>query len=115
MKVINQYIIFVYIFLISAIIVLFFDLLYHLIRLMKTTVKDTADKINVVADDVQRMNDTTDRIAKTGESWTFFLSVYAVYLIVRETIKYYRSERSLSRSFAKAAIRHSGQLGKIRI
>ena len=115
MKVINQYIIFVYVFLISAIIVLFFDLLIHLIKMLKTTGTVTAEKLNVLNDNLTRMNETTEKISKTANSWAFFLSIYAIYLIIKETIKYYRSERSISRSFAKAAIRHAGQLGKLRI
>lgn len=115
MKVINKYIIFVYVVLISAIIVLIGDLLIHLIKMMKTTVNETTTKINSVSDNLKKMSDTSEKIKSTANSWTFFLSIYAIYVIFRETLKYWRSERSLTKSFTKACLRHVGQINKIRI
>ena len=115
MKAINQYIVFVYVVLISAIIVLLGDLLIHLIKMMKTTVNDTATKIDKISGGLDKMSKTCDRIKSSADSWTFFLAVYAVYAVLKETLKYWGSEKSLSKSFAKACIRHAGSINKIRI
>jgi hypothetical protein len=115
MKVINQYIVFVYVVLISAIVVLIGDLLIHLIKMMKTTVNDTVAKINNVSDGIKKMSDTAGSIKDSGDGWSFFLSASAIYIILKETLKYAVSEKSLSKSFAKACIRHSGSIKKIKI
>ena len=91
------------------------------IRLLLTLAK-MSKSIKVIADDGNRMNQNIDRvnsslecIKKSEDSWMFFASIYAIFVVIRETFKYRKSEKSLSRSFAKSVTRHAGQISRIKL
>ena len=109
MKTINSFMPYIYGLLI---IVLIGTLIAFLIRLSKTMKKiaQTADVAKGIGNNLQKTTDSLDQIKASSDSWSFFAALLGVVFIVKETFKYYRSEKSLPKSFTKAVIRHSGQI-----
>ena len=112
LQTINRYIVFLYVFLISAIIALLADLIIHLIKTMKYA-NQTGDGINKISEDIDQTSKKLETISASKDSWSFFLAVYGIYLILKETLKYRKSERSVSRSFAKACVKQFTRVRKI--
>ncbi len=54
-------------------------------------------------------------IGKTKDSWAFFASIYFIFVIIKEIIRYRKRDYSLGRSISKAAIKHSRQLTRIKL
>ncbi|MBR5341673.1 MAG: hypothetical protein IK151_07095 [Erysipelotrichaceae bacterium] len=109
MKIINRYIIFVYVILIAAVVVMFVDFLIHLGNTIKN-INALNDGLNTMNNDLNSANEKIAHIKDTGKSWSFFGALFAVYMIIKETLKYRKSEKSISKSLAKACLRHSTQL-----
>ena len=109
MKVINRYIIFVYVVLIAAIVVMFVDFLIHLAKTMKN-INALNDGLDTMNNGLNSANEKIAHIKDTGKSWSFFGAVLAIFMIIKETLKYRKSEKSVSKSLAKACLRHSSQL-----
>ena len=113
MKAINSLMPYIYGILIIALIVTFIMLIMRLGKTMKKValLMEDGDKLNT---QFEKINAKTEAIKQSADSWGFFLSLAAVAVIIKETFKYYKSERSLPKSFSKAVIRHAGQLGKLK-
>ena len=114
MKIINSYMKYIYIVLIVALLAAIAALIMRLLETMK--------KINLIVEDAgsisaqaEKANEKLAFIKSTGDSYKFFLSAIAVYIILNETFKYSKSEGSLTKSFTKAIMRNSSKIGKIRI
>ena len=109
MKIINAYMKYVYIALIAA---LFITLIAFFIRLSKTMKKitETAEGASSVSSLLNQTNEKLSLISQSKDSYKFFLSLFAIILIIKETFKYYKSEKSLPKSFTKAVLRHNTQI-----
>ncbi len=73
-----------------------------------------SEDTKILGRDLEHMNDTLEKIRATKDSWLFFASLYAVIAIIRETFRYRRSDRTISRSFARSVARHAKELSSIR-
>lgn len=113
MKTVNQFMPYVYGLLI---IVLIGTLIAFFVRLSKTMKKvaETLQGTQGMSEKLEKMNESVVKIQASKESWTFFAAIFAISVIIKETFKYYRSERSLSKSFAKALKRHASVVTKLR-
>ena len=114
MEIVNSYIKYLNILLIVIVVVLVIRLLLTLSKMSKG-VKLVADDGNRIGENINHMNSSLDRIRKSEDSWMFFASIYAIFVVLRETLKYRKSEKSLSRSFAKSVTRHAGQISRIKL
>ena len=114
MEIVNSYIKYLYILLIVIVVVLVIRLLLALAKMSKS-IKVIADDGNHVNENVNHMNTSLESIRKSEDSWIFFTSIYAIFVVLRETLKYRKSEKSLSRSFAKSVTRHAGQISRIKL
>ena len=106
---VNRIILYLYIPLIIGIVAAAIVLLLRIFRMIGG-LADTIDHAMPIADHLDRMNTTIEKISQSAESYKFFLSLAAVFIIINETIKYWKSEKSISKSFAKALLRHTGQI-----
>ena len=91
--------------------------LAFLLRLKKTVkgmepLSGSMDAMNAQLSAVSRK---TGKIRASADSFKFFASLYIIFVVVKETLKSWRNERSLPGSFAGAYMRHSKQIRKIRI
>lgn len=113
MKIINAYMKYVYIALITALLI---TLIAFFVRLSKTMKKiaETGEGVSTLSSDLDQTNEKLSAISDSKDSYKFFLSLFAIILIVKETFKYYKSERSLPKSFTKAVLRHNAQISGFR-
>ena len=114
MEILNSYIKYLNILLIVVVVVLVIRLLLALSKMSKS-IKVIADDGNHMNQNIDHMNSTLECIKKSEDSWMFFTSIYAIFVVLRETLKYRKSEKSLSRSFAKSVTRHAGQISRIKL
>ena len=114
MKIINPYMKYVYIVLILGLVA---ALIAFLKSLMKTirNISDTAQGASSVSVHIGQTNEKLSAIKESGDSYKFFLSLLAIFVIIKETFKYAKSEKSLSKSFRKAFMRHTASFTKIRL
>ena len=114
MNIINPYMKYVYIILILALIA---ALIAFLKSLMKTVrnISDTAQGASSISVHIDQTNEKLSAIRESKDSYKFFLSLLAVFVIIKDTFKYAKSEKSLSKSFRKAFMRHTASLTKIHI
>ncbi len=92
-------------------------LIAFLLRLKKT-VKATeplTDSLSVMNGELNAVKTKTARIKASAPSYKFFASLYIILVIIKETLKSWKNDKSLPGSFTKAYIRHSKQISKIRI
>jgi len=113
MDIINSYMKYVYILLIAVLLVTVIVFIINLVKMMKE-IALTADKTTGITSTVESSKSKIDYIKNTENSWSFFISLFVVMTIIKETFKYKRRNDSLSRSFARSCIRHSSQITKIR-
>ena len=106
---INRIVLYLYIPLLVGIVAALIVLLLRVFRMIGSLVQ-TIERTKPVSDHLERMNATIDRISASAGSYKFFLSLAAVFIIIKETVKYWRSEKSISKSFAKAVLRHNSQI-----
>ena len=110
---INHLMKYVYLILVPATV---YWLAAFLIRLSKTMkiVSETSENGKKAGTQLAAAGEKASLISKSAGSWKFFLSAFAILIVLKETFKYYRSEKSLSRSFAKAMMRHRSQVAGFR-
>ena len=113
METVNRYILYLYIPLGIAILGCIIALLLRVAKTLKEA-NHTAELARPISEHLNHINETTKKIAATKESWSFFIALFAIFAILKETGKYYKSERSLSRSFSKAVLRHTSQIKGLR-
>ncbi len=113
METINRYILYLYIPLGIAVLVCLIVLLLRVLRTLKEA-GHTADLAKPISEHLEHINQAKEKIAATKDSWSFFIALLAAFAILKETGKYYKSERSLSKSLGKAVIRHSSQIKGLR-
>ncbi len=113
MKTINRFMPYIYGVLIIGILI---ALIALFIRLSKTLKKAAMMKevAEVLDREMKEIDMKKEQIARTKDSWTFFVALFGAWFIIKETFKYYKSERSLPKSFTKALMRHSSQISKLR-
>ncbi len=113
METINRYILYLYIPLIIAIIGCIIALLMRVMKTLKE-VGHTAELASPIGEHLDHISKATEKIAASKDSWNFFIALFAIFAILKETGKYYKSEHSLSRSFSKAVLRHTSQIKGLR-
>ncbi len=113
METANRIILYLYIPLVIGVIAAAIILLVRVLRMAGSLAK-TVDCAKPITDHLEKMNATIGKISESGASYRFFLSLAAVLIIIKETVKYWKSEKSISRSFAKAVLRHTGQLKSLK-
>ncbi len=109
MKTLNTLINYLCLILIAVLIGTIIALLKRLSK-TKIVVSQTVDNAKGIGTGIEAASDKISVIRDSSDSWKFFLSVIAVFAILKETIKYLGSEKSLTKSFAKACFRHSSQI-----
>ena len=113
MGMINQYIKYLYYLLLIIIIVLI-----NIIMLKIFTISDDLEAMNSnitnISKNINADKDKTTSIKNTVNSWKFFISIYAIMVVIRETFKYRKRYKSLSRSLSASLVRHSRQLRSLR-
>ena len=92
-------------------------LIAFLLRLKKTAkaVEPLTDSLNVMNVELNAAKAKTARIKASAPSYKFFASLYIILIIIKETLKSWKNDRSLPGSFTRAYLRHSRQISKIRI
>ena len=106
---VNRIILYLYIPLIIGIIAAVIVLLLRVFRMIGG-LAETIDRAAPIAGHLERMNATIEQISQSAQSYKFFLSLAAVFIVIKETVKYWKSEKSISKSFAKALLRHTAQI-----
>ena len=113
MDIINNYMKYVYIVLIVVLFITIIAFIVNLVKMMKE-IAATADKTVNINTNIESSKSKLDYIKSTEGSWSFFMSLFVIITIIKETFKYKRRSDSLSKSFARSCIRHSSQITKIR-
>lgn len=113
MDIINNYMKYVYIVLIVVLFITIIAFIVNLVKMMKE-IAATADKAVNINTNIEASKSKLDYIKSTEGSWSFFMSLFVIITIIKETFKYKRRSDSLSKSFARSCIRHSSQITKIR-
>ena len=107
MKVLNANIKYLYILLAVILIIVLIVLIMNLIKISKS-INQKSDKLNNINNNAKEMQNKTDYIEKTKESWLFFGKIAAVLAVSKAIIKDYKNtprlKRSLSKSIAKNTI-----------
>ena len=114
MKIINSYMKYVYILLIGALVIVLITFIRSLVRTIRN-ISDTAQGAGDIGTQLNLANEKVTAIKESSDSYKFFLSAFAVFIIIKEAFKYSKSEKSFTKSFAKAFMRHSSSIGKIRL
>lgn len=114
MEMVNRIIMYLYIPLIIGIVAALIVLLVRIIKMIGG-LGQTIERAKPISERIENMNASIEKISASAESYKFFLAVAAVFIIIRETLKYWKSEKSISKSFAKALVRHSSQIKGLRI
>lgn len=97
-------------------VVLAITLVMFFIQLVKTLKKLTSinESVNSLQNNLDKANKKIEYIQSTEDSWSFFMSLYIILIIIRETFKQKKKGNGLGKSLATSCIRHSSQLSKIR-
>ena len=92
-------------------------LIAFLMRLRKTAkaAEPLTGRLNVMNGELNAVRSKTGKIRASAPSFKFFASLYIVLVIIKETLKSWRNDKSLPGSFTNAYLRHSRQIRKIRI
>ena len=114
MGIIRQYIVYVDYGLAALAGILFIGLLIRTGK-MKSTTDIIGEDSKVLGRDLRHMNETIDSIRATEDSWKFFASLYIIFVVIKETLRYRRSDRSISKSFTRSVARHAKELSSIKI
>lgn len=113
MKTVNFYMRYVYILLGVVLIGVIIVLLVRLSKLMKS-VSSTVDRTGNIMKNLEADKEKIDAIQKSKDSWTFFLSLYAIFVVLKEAFRNRKREDSFAKSLAHSGVRHAKQLSKIR-
>ena len=114
MEIIRQYSIYVYIPLIAAIIAIIVLMLIKLFVILKH-LKEMNPQIESIMKNTEKASAKAERIAQSKDSFTFALAVWAIFSFAGDIRKNRRRNYSLANSIAKAAIKNSNGLKKIRV
>ena len=113
MSMINQYVKYVNIGLAVIAVIVLLVLLIKLLKL-KPTVGIIADDTGKLTKNLDGIDNTLTTIKATEKSWVFFSSLYVIFVIIKETFKYAKANKSISKSLTKSVTRHAKQLSSIR-
>lgn len=105
---------YLYIFIISLIIILLIIVFIKLKKLMKKIVilNENSNKIN---ESINRINDKTQEINKSKESIKFFISIYVVFTIIKQTIvNLKKNNNKIAKAFALACLSNASNIKKMR-
>ncbi|MBQ6478004.1 MAG: hypothetical protein IJI44_01415 [Erysipelotrichaceae bacterium] len=88
-----------------------------LFRIKKTVkaMESLSGSIQIMNTELNVVKQKTDRIKASADSFKFFTSLYIILIVIKETLKSWKYDKSLPGSFASAYMRHSKQIKKIRI
>lgn len=92
-------------------------LIAFLLRLRKTAkaAEPLTGSLNTMNGELNAVKAKADRIRASAPSYKFFASLYIILVVIKETLKSWKNDRSLPGSFTSAYLRHSRQISKIRI
>ena len=114
----NSFIKYLYIPIIITLIAVLFILFANLAKLMKK-VAITNDSANILRENINEVKEKTKQIEQTRDSWRFFISIFIVFTIIKETIIDYKNtsklKRTFSKSFTKTCVRNVSKIKKISI
>ena len=113
MKTVNAYIKYVYILLGIALIGVIIALLIHLGKMMKTLAQ-TAQKTENITRNLEADKEKISFIRNSKDSWSFFLSLYVVAVVLKEALQNRKREDSFIKSLTYSGKKHAKQLSKIR-
>lgn len=114
MGIIRQYSIYVYIPLIAAIIAVGIILLMRIIGFIKSF-NETGPKIDSLSKGINDASNKIERISQSKDSFSFVLAVLAIFGFAKDVRKYRKKDYSVTNSIAKAAMRNSSGLKKVRL
>lgn len=109
---------YVYVIIATALLVTLVIFFVALAKLMKK-VAGVNNRINELKENVNEVNEKTKQIEETKDSWRFFISIYTICLVLKQTISDYRStkltKRSITKSFSKTCTKNFSKIKKIKI
>jgi len=113
MGIINNYIKYLYYLLIIIIVVLVNILLFKVFKITDN-VSGMNTNITKITDNINKDKEKAEYLKSTAKSWKFFISIYAILVVISETFKYRKRYKSFTRSFSHSLARHSRQLRNFR-
>ena len=113
MKTVNAYIRYIYILLGIALAGVIIALLIRLGKLMRS-VSSTVDRTGNITKNLEADKEKIAVIQRSKDSWTFFLSLYAIFVVLKEAIRNRKREDSFVKSLTYSGVKHAKQLSKIR-
>jgi len=114
MEIIRQYSIYVYIPLIAAIIAMLVIVLMKLFGILKH-LKEMNPKFESIMKNAEEASAKADRVNQSKDSFSFMLALWAIFTFGRDVRKNRKHSYSLTNSIAKAAIKNSNGLKRIRV
>ena len=113
MNTVNSYIKYVYILLGIILVGVIIALLVKVLKLMKN-VSSTMEQTGNITRNLEADKEKIAVIQKSKDSWTFFLSFYAIFVVLKEAIRNRKHEDSFVKSLTYSGVKHAKQLSKIR-
>lgn len=114
MEFIRQYSIYVYIPLIAAIVAILMIVISKLVGLLKH-LKKLGPRFESISKRANEASLKAERIAQSSDSFTFLLAVWTIFTFAKDVRKNRKRDYSFTNSIAKAAIKNSNALKKIRV
>lgn len=105
---------------ITILIVLIITIIFLFISLGKLMKKlaTTVSKTNKLNCNIEEMNNKTEKISKTKNSWKFFTSILIILTILKETLDDYKTakkhKKNLVKSLSKTCARNVTKISKIK-
>lgn len=110
----NEYLKYIYVALVLAIIIIVIVLFVRLKNLMIKLSK-TKDKCSNIVNDVDTVKNKTQEIKDTKNSWQFFINIYVVFFILKQTIKEFKKMKKtgMKAAFALTCINNAAKIEKM--
>lgn len=104
---------YLYIVIIIALVISLIALVRQLLKVMKTIskMKPSIDSLN---NNLTKTNEKVEEIKSSKESWSFFISIYIIYSVLKTTLTNLK-QQTIKAAFISACIAHAAQLKKVKI
>ena len=98
----------------SVIIVCFLVKLLLSLKKMMLQVEGVSEGVGRISDNVDSLENKLAVIRSTADSWKFFVALYIILRIIKETLRYARKD-GLGKSFSKACVRNIRKVSSIKL
>lgn len=104
---------YIYAIVITLILILLVIFFIRLKKLMKKIVL-LNDGVGVAKDNLDAIKDKTNQIEKSKESYKFFISIYVVFTIIKETISNLKDNK-IAKAFTLACLANAKSIKKMKV